>query len=377
MKARIESPPLIAHVVHRFDVGGLENGVVNLINRMPVEAYRHAVIALTEVTDFRGRIIREDVRFFALHKGPGHGVQLFPRLFRLFRTLSPSIVHTRNLAALEAAVPAWAAAVPARVHGEHGRDIGDLLGSNRKYQWVRRLHEPFVNRYVAVSKDLERYLCHTIGVSAGDVFQIYNGVDTARFAPALDGRSQIEGCPFSGSDLWLVGTVGRLQAVKDQITLAKAFVRVVQRVGHLRIGEVRTGLRHLAWLPGERSDVPDILRGLDCFVLPSLAEGISNTVLEAMASGVPVIATRVGGNIELVQDGITGRLVPVAQSDPMAEAVADYFGDVEIAKRHGRGGRDLVLRHFSLDKMVKNYLSLYDQLLSKRKPSPARVRPVG
>ena len=139
-----DTRPLVAHVVHRFDVGGLENGVVNLINHMPAECYRHAVIALTEVTEFKKRVTCNDVQIVALNKSRGHGVKIYPHLYRLFRQMRPDILHTRNLAALEAIVPAWAAGVPARIHGEHGRDVGDLDGSSRKYQWIRRLYRPFV-----------------------------------------------------------------------------------------------------------------------------------------------------------------------------------------------------------------------------------------
>ena len=101
--------PLVAHVMYRFDTGGLENGIVNLINHMPADRYRHAVIALTVVTNFRQRIQRDDVEFISLNKAPGHGIWLFPKLFALFRHLRPAIVHSRNLAALEAQLPAWAA----------------------------------------------------------------------------------------------------------------------------------------------------------------------------------------------------------------------------------------------------------------------------
>src|SRR6476661_961616 len=164
MNAAADPRPLIAHIVYRFDIGGLENGVVNLINRMPENAYRHAVVSLTDITHFRKRISRTDVQFFELHKPPGHALPLYPRLFRLLRKLAPAIVHTRNLAALEVTIPAWWAGVSARVHGEHGRDIGDLDGSNRRYRWVRRLYRPFVTRYVAVSADLENYVRDCIGV---------------------------------------------------------------------------------------------------------------------------------------------------------------------------------------------------------------------
>jgi len=372
--------PLVAHVMYRFDVGGLENGVVNLINHMPPDAYRHAVIALTTITDFRQRIRRDDVQFIALDKGPGHLVGQYPRLFRLFRELRPAIVHSRNLAALEVAVPAWAAGVPVRLHGEHGRDVGDLDGSNRKYQWVRRLYSPFVSHYIALSRDLQGYLTDRVGIGAARVAQIYNGVDDRRFHPS-DRPDTPAGCPFSRPDHWLVGTVGRMQAVKDQTLLARAFVRALDLAPDLRPrlrlvmvgdGPLRAeaaailqqgGVAELAWLPGERNDVPDILRGLDCFILPSLAEGISNTILEAMASGLPVVATRVGGNGELVTEGTTGQLVPAADAEAMARAIIRYATEPDLARTAGGAGRADVERRFSLAAMVGAYQGLYDRLL--------------
>ena len=374
---------LVLHVVHRFAVGGLENGVVNLVNRLPDDAWRHAVVALTSVdAGFAERVRRPDVEVLALGKGPGHAAKLFPRLHRLIRDRRPAIVHTRNLAALEAAVPAWFARVPVRIHGEHGRDVGDLDGSRKRYRLVRRLHGPFVTQYVAVSRDLERYLVERVGIDAGRVAQIYNGVDTVRFAPRQADRPPIEGSPFNDPRLWLVGTVGRLEAVKDQTNLARAFVHALRQApaarerlrlvvageGSLR-GEVERILdqgdaRPLAWLPGERADVPAVMRGLDCFVLPSLAEGISNTILEAMASGLPVVATRVGGNAELMEPGMTGKLVPAADSGALAREMLAYFADPALARRHGRAGRNLVERRFSLDRMVEQYHALYSRALA-------------
>jgi sugar transferase (PEP-CTERM/EpsH1 system associated) len=378
-----DTRPLVAHVMYRFDVGGLENGVVNLINHMPAEAYRHAVIALTEITDFKNRIRRDDVEFIALNKPPGHLVGLYPRLYRLFRDLRPAIVHSRNLAALEVAVPAWAAGVPARVHGEHGRDVRDLDGSNRKDQWIRRLYQPFVSRYIALSRDLEGYLVDKVGIPARKVSQIYNGVDAGRFHPRSETHA-IPGCPFRQPEHWLVGTVGRMQAVKDQTTLARAFVRALQIAPELRSrlrlvmvgdGPLRAeaqsvldaaGLADLAWLPGERNDVPDVLRGLDGFVLPSLAEGISNTIIEAMASGLPVIATAVGGNVELVEAGRTGALVPAADPEAMAEAIVAYAVDPGRAQAHGRAGRSAIESRYSMQAMVRAYMGIYDEVLGRR-----------
>lgn len=374
--------PLIAHVVYRFDTGGLENGVVNLINHMPADRYRHAVIALTEVTDFRRRIGRDDVEFISLNKTPGHGIWLFPKLFALFRRLRPAVVHSRNLAALEAQLPAWAAGVPVRIHGEHGRDVGDLDGSNLTYQRIRRFYRPFVTYYLALSRDLSEYLTTRIKVPEDKVLQVYNGVDTDRFHPVGPDHSPPDS-PFARGDHWVIGTVGRMQTVKDQPTLVRAFVRALQidtalrkriRLAIIGDGPLRAecerllaaaGVSDLAWLPGEQDDVPEIMGGLDCFVLPSLAEGISNTILEAMASGLPVIATDVGGNADLVTAGITGQIVPPGDLEGLAQGIVALANDPARARRMGQLGRERVEEKFSMKAMVAAYLGTYDKLLGR------------
>lgn len=378
--------PLVLHVVYRFDTGGLENGVVNLINHMPSDAYRHAVLALTEVTDFRQRIQRNDVEFISLHKPPGHGFWQYPKLFQVLRQLRPQIVHSRNLAALEAQIPAWAAGVPVRIHGEHGRDMGDLDGSNVLYQRVRRLYKPFVQHYMALSDDLTDYLVDKVHVPPDRITQAWNGVDAHRFCPAPHGPLPIAGCPFDPAQHWLVGTVGRMQSVKDQLMLAHAFAQALvlapklrQRMRLVMVGDgplraqvkavlAAAGLSALAWLPGERSDVADVMRGLHVFALPSLAEGISNTVLEAMASSLPVVATAVGGNADLVLQGQTGYIVPAAHPQAMALRLVELACSPERARRLGQAGRQRVQTTFSLQAMVATYQRLYDQQLSRTSP---------
>ena len=371
--------PLVAHVVFRFDTGGLENGVVNLINHMP--AYRHMVIALTEVTDFRKRLRDPAVECIGLGKGPGHGAKLYPKLWRLLRDKRPAIVHTRNLAALEMQPAAWAARVPVRIHGEHGRDTDDLDGSSRRHQRVRRLYAPFVQHWVALSQDLGRYLSGPIGLRSDRITQIYNGVDADRFHPAPGSQPvPITGCPFNPSEHWLIGTVGRMAAVKDQTMLAKAFVRALAidpafglraRLVMVGDGPLRAqsqaildaaGATALAWLPGERGDVADVMRGLNAFVLPSLAEGISNTILEAMASGLPVVATAVGGNPELVSEGRTGTLVPAGNVHALADALVDVCASPQRSARWGTTAREEVLSRCDLPAMVAAYRCLYQRL---------------
>jgi sugar transferase (PEP-CTERM/EpsH1 system associated) len=377
-----KAAPLIAHVIYRLDVGGLENGLVNLINRIPADRFRHAIICLTDFTAFRQRLARGDVPVFALNKPPGNSPVLHFKLWRLLVRLRPDVVHTRNFGALEGMLPAALAGVPVRIHSEHGHDIGDLDGGNRKYQWVRRALRPFVHQYIALSKDLERYLHEKIRVPAAKVSQLYNGVDTELFHPARRGREPLPCAGFAGPDQFVIGTVGRMQVVKDPVNLARAFARLLHEVPgatrRLRLvmvgdgplnDQVRTvlkgaGASGLAWLPGERDDVARIMRGLDLFVLPSLSEGISNTVLEAMASGLPMVATRVGGNPELVDDGTTGRLVPRTDPRALAAAIHGYFVNPDVGRCHGSAARRIAEQRFGLDVMVKNYLDLYDRVLA-------------
>lgn len=369
--------PLIVHVVYRFGVGGLENGIVNLVNRMPASRWRHAILALTEVSGtFAERIRRDDVRYIELDKRPGHLVRDYPRLYRIFRELRPAVVHTRNLAALEAVVPAWAAGVPVRIHGEHGWDMSDPHGQRLRYRLVRRLYRPFVTHYVALSRHLQDYVQDTVGIPRQRVSQMYNGADTELFRPAAE-RAPIAGCPFGRPEEWLVGWVGRMEAVKDPVNLAQAFIRTCAALRQARLvlvgeGSLRRELEILfekhgvlerVWFAGERGDVADILRGLDCFVLPSLAEGICNTVLEAMASRLPIIATRVGGNAELIEPGLSGLLVPPAQPEALAAAILDYATDRAKARRHAKAARHAAETRFSLARMVRDYAGLYERTL--------------
>jgi sugar transferase (PEP-CTERM/EpsH1 system associated) len=376
------APPLVVHVVHRFAVGGLENGIVNLVNRMAPGAWRQAIVALTDIDPaFRRRIERDDVECIALGKRPGHLVAEYPRLTRIFRELAPAIVHTRNIAALEAVVPAWAAGVPARIHGEHGRDMNDLDGRRRRYRLVRRLYRPFVSQYVALSRDLERYLVEDIGIDASRVEHLYNGVDTVRFAPAKGARTPIAGAPFADPSLYVVGSVGRLAPVKDPLLLVRGFVRALELAPalapRLRLAMVGDGPERAAaealvqraghagrvWFAGERPDVPDLMRGFDAFALPSRAEGISNTLLEAMATALPIVATRVGANADLMQNGQCGLLVPREDVAAMADALLSLASAPAAARVLGMAGRAIVEQRFSLEAMVGGYERLYRRVL--------------
>jgi sugar transferase (PEP-CTERM/EpsH1 system associated) len=373
------APILIAHVVQHFGTGGMENGMVNLINRLPQALYRHAIICLAGHGEFQRRITNPNVEWHDIGKHPGHDLAWYGRLYRLLRKLRPNILHTRNLSTLEAQFVGALARVPARVHGEHGRDVFDLAGKNRKYNLLRKAARHLIHRYIAVSQDLAGWLRETVGVPAERIVQIYNGVDRARFHPRQADRPDMGRPEFFAGATCVIGSIGRMAAVKDYPGLTRAFIQLCKSQpdpAGLRLiivgdGIARqscqdmldtAGLAGQAWLPGDRSDTPEWMRCFDVFVLNSLGEGISNTILEAMATGLPVIATRVGGNPELVRPGLSGELFPSGEPDSLTRLLVEYNNDPARRLSEGKAGRDRIATEFDWERATAAYAAVYDGL---------------
>lgn len=379
-----QKPPMVVHIIYRLGIGGLENGLVNLINNMPTEAYQHAIICLKDSTDFQNRLTRNDVLIYQIGKKEGQDWSSFYKVYRLLKQIKPAILHTRNLTAIEYQISGRLAGISSRVHSEHGWDVFDPDGNNIKYQLLRKLIKPLIHRFIPLSKQLETYLKDKIHVPDKKITRICNGVDTKVFYPIKDIKTLLSDCPFKFSQQEkIIGTVGRMHGVKDQITLVKAYILVCQKqpilIQTLKLVLIGDGplrkqaidlleenkLLHNAWLPGERNDIAEIMRRLDIFVLPSQAEGISNTILEAMATGLPVIATNVGGNSELVEDGIGGELIPPGDYEAMSEKILDYINNTEIMHYHAKQAFHRVQTEFSLTNMVNRYQRVYDSLLKQ------------
>ena len=385
-------PPLtICHIILRLDFGGLENGLVMLINNMPAERYRHVVVCLEHATEFRARIRRDDVAVHEVRKRPGKDLGAYGRVRDLLRGLRPDVVHTRNLPTVDMLAPARLAGVRALVHSEHGVDAAELAGVPLKYKLLRRASRLLVRRYIAVSKDLARWMTADIGLPRERISVVYNGVDQRSFRPRTEAdgpRDSLLPPGFVPEEGFLLGTIGRLEAVKDQTNLVRGVLRALERRPDLREtlrlavigdGSLRAemealleaaGAGALAWMPGFRDDAAALYRSFDLFALPSRREGTSNTVLEAMASGLPVVATDVGGNPDLVVPGETGCLVPAQDPDALAEAIVRYADDRALAARHGAAGRDKVLREFSLDAMVEGYGAVYETVAASGASRP-------
>jgi sugar transferase (PEP-CTERM/EpsH1 system associated) len=376
--------PLVVHLTYSLDVGGLETLLVDCINRMPPERYRHAVVCLTRYTDFARRITQPGVELYALGKPPGLGLSTHLKFWKLMRRLRPAILHTYNLSALEYNFSAALAGVPVRIHAEHGRDASDPQGLNPKHNFLRRRMAPFIDCFIPVSDDLHRWLGETVGIPQSKTLFIKNGVDTDKFA----GAARSTASPWRPDDI-VIGTVARIQDVKNHQGLIAAFARLRELLpeqrGRLRLsivgdgplmGEVRAqvdalGLQDLVWLPGAREDVAGLLHGFSLFALPSLAEGTPVSMLEAMACGLPVVASRVGGIPEVVTDGVEGSLVPPGEVEALAAALAAYVRDPQLRMRHGQAARLRVEQAFSMRAMLEQYGSLYDGLCRRKLGQPA------
>lgn len=375
--------PLIAHLTYALDFGGLESLLVERINRMPSNKYRHAVICLTHYTNFSKKIRKPGVALYALHKPPGQAPGTHIALWKLLRRLRPTVLHTYNLAAIEYGITGLLAGVPVRVNGSHGREASDPEGRNRLHNRLRKWMIPFYDVCYSNSSDLLRWNKSVIGVPAPKNRLLNNGIDTERFRPSRR-LARPAGMEHFPADCFVVGTVGRIQEVKNQALLIDAFAKLRELLpSHresLRLAIVGTGPLHaslmekvksmgisdVVWMPGARMDVPEILNAFSVFALPSIAEGTPGCILEAMATGLPVVATRVGGVPDVVCDGVTGLLVPSQDADAMAAALMRYCVDPELAAQHGAAARERVEQKFAMDSMVTAYTDMYDELCKNK-----------
>jgi sugar transferase (PEP-CTERM/EpsH1 system associated) len=365
------SVPLVVHLIYRLDFGGLENMLVQRLNRMPAGAYRHAVVALTDITDFANKI-----------KQPGSSPGTHVALWKLLRQLKPAVLHTYNLSAIEYAPAALLAGVPVRINGAHGREVSDPDGLNPRHNMLRRLMLPFYDCCYGNSADLVAWNRKIIGVPDHKSRLLGNGIDTDKFQPgSRDALLQASGFQ---ADSIVFGTVGRVQSVKDHASLVDALLLLRQtlpeQASRLRLVVIgdgpqlvalrdkvgANGLQDSVWLPGARNDVAALLGGFDVFAMSSLAEGTPGSALEAMACGLPVVGTRVGGLPEVIEEGVTGQLVPPANPAAMAAALAAYISNPSLARAHGAAGRQRVLRLYNMTAMVAAYQALYDNLCERK-----------
>ena len=318
-------------------------------------------------------------RYFFLGKRPGLDWRMVTRLWRVIREVKADVLHAHNEGAGFYAGLAGLLAGRPVITTRHGASFGlDTL-------WVRRAAGLLSRRTVCVGKDVVRLARQVDHLPASRVRLIYNGVDTSQFAPDAKARARVRAeLGFADTDRVLI-SVGRLALEKDYATLLQSLATaqgVAGQASLILVGDgpqrealsqeaERLGLAGRVRMLGDRQDVRDLLAAADVFVLSSISEGVSKALLEAMAVGLPVVATSVGGTPEVVEEGVTGLLVPPSRPDVLGQALDGRFcDDSSLAERLGRAGRERAQERFSVQATVAAYVELYREVAG-----PKGIRP--
>jgi len=379
-KPRI-GPLRVLHVIDSLGVGGTERGILKIMDGLDSQSFEQRICAirgsdpkLAESPSVRGRLLSVG------SKARGFQFLVF-RLMRVMKMYRPHIVHSRNWGAIEAALAGRLAGVPVVIHSEHGYELDMLSGLPLRRRLLRNVVYRLCDSFFTVSRDLQSYHCRQGWISPNRVRVISNGVDTRLFAPNAEARFQIRKRLGLTPESIVLGSVGRMVPIKDHKTLLCSAERLTRSgfdvrvllVGggpeseqHRRYAESSDALNGRLTFVGSELDVSALYQAMDIFVLPSICEGMSNTLLEAMASGLPCVATNVGGNPELVGDGRWGYLFSPKDVAGLTELLERLIAGPDLRARFSRTGREEAVARFSLERMILDYANLYGDLAARR-----------
>jgi len=361
----------VVHVLNGLNTGGTERGVRKLVAGLDAGLFEQTICALRPADGGEPA----GARLVSLGQ-TGRGIVVH-RLARLFTQLRPDIVHSRNWGTIEAIPAARMARVPAVVHSEHGRDLQTMGAQPWRRRIFRRLCYRWADRVFCVSQELRDFYAGQLKISPSRFGLIANGVDTRHFRPDPGVRAEMRAKIGAAAQTLVVGTVSRLDPVKDHGTLFQAARLVLQKGTDLQLLIVGDGtekgrleaevaaypeLRRRSLFTGEVCDVESWLQALDVFALPSISEGMSNTLLEAMSSGVVPVATWVGGNPEVIEGWRSGLLFSPGDAVALSEHLAHLASDVAWRRQLGVQARERVIARFEIGRMLHSYTQLYCEL---------------
>lgn len=371
-------PVRVLHVLDTLGKGGLETGLVNLIHKLDPDSFEHVVCTVRGLGENVDRLPAGRVQLMCLRKTDLDSSFQIPTLVRIIREVRPDIVHSRNWGTIEAVIAARLVRPCSTVHSEHGLD--SMAAGKEAWRRIcfRRIAYRLAHRVITVSHSLREVHARNTGISPKRISVIHNGVDHVRFVAAPEIRKRVREEFAISEDTFCIGAVGSLFPVKDHLTLLRAvrrFNRIQPSWRLLIIGEgpERAKLEKAAIADldcrsrvvfiGASTRVPELLQAMDVYALPSISEGISNSLLEAMSTGVPSIATATGGTPEVITHGHSGLLFPVSDDQMLADHLLLLFRDRERRVSLGRAAVDRVRQHFSLDSMTSRYKELYLSLI--------------
>ncbi len=360
------------HIVLGLDVGGLEYLVLNLLRKLNKTKYNLSICSLSAKGELEINFKEIKVPIYHVEKNEGIDLSLYFRLGRLFREKKIDIIHTHNSAAwFYGAVAAKLSGVKTVIHTEHS----NVLSSRKNLLLAESFLSIITNVIISDSEKVKQHLVKKQRVNEKKVVTILNGIDIDRFHTIIDIKDKKKELGVSENSL-VVGNVARLEPIKDHLYLLDIFKRISRQLpeaillivgGGSQAKKLENKARELeiekkVIFLGTRSDVPEIVKIFDVFVLTSKNEGLPLSLLEAMASSKAVIATNVGGNPEVVIQGVTGFLLPVDEPEQMSEIIISLLQDKKLLNQMGNAGLKRVKEIFNLEGMVQKYENIYDCL---------------
>mgnify|MGYP001040938267 CR=1 FL=1 len=374
----MKPPHKVLHLITELNTGGAQKALVRLLARLDRQRFSPAVVCLYNGDGAVSHEIRDlGVPVTDLGMTAKWRWDAFWRLYRLLRRERPVILHTWMFHAnLPGRLLGQVVGIPVVITSRRNVNIG---GSIR--EWLTRWTAGLDDKVIAVCEQARQAEIERAQIPPQKVVTIHNGCDVKGFSQVpAEASAQIREALAIPPDVSLIGSIGRLHPQKDFAALLTAVPKIQEQNPDIHLllvgeGELRddleaqsqlTGLARLVTFAGYRTEIPEILGALDVFVLPSLWEGMPNVVLEAMAAGLSVVATAVGGTPEVVVDGITGLLVPPYDSDALAEAINRLLCDPDLRHRMGQAGRTRIEHHFSIEETVQRTEELYMKLLKKK-----------
>jgi sugar transferase (PEP-CTERM/EpsH1 system associated) len=382
-------PLRVLHVIHRLALGGTEFGVIKVVNHLDRTRFQPYICSLRPPLKEASAALRDDVPVLEVDRAEGLDLRMLLRLRGYLRRERIDIVHSHNWTTfLYSVLAARSAGVPVVIHGEHGRETAEVTREWRRLT-LERLLARGVDRFTAVSRDLCTHIAEDWGVNPAHIQFIPNGVPLDRFDSVPETEEARLSIGAAASDQ-VVGSVGAFRDVKDFESLVRAFaiVRTTRPRARLVLAgfdpDGRFERRMERELPGwdalapsirflgVRTDVAIVLAAMDVYVNSSIYEGMSNTILEAMAVRRPVVATRVGGTPDLVEDSVTGWMVPSRNPDALAERIGWCLDHPDEARAMGQAGRLRLEARHNFEDMVARNAQVYDSAFA-RQATPRRA----
>jgi sugar transferase (PEP-CTERM/EpsH1 system associated) len=371
-------PIRIMHVLDNLGRGGMQNGVVNLIAHLDPTRFEHVVCSTRYLEDEKShRLYGEHVRVMCVGDRKAASRLQISALARAIREVKPNVIHSRNWGGVEAVVAGRWVGSASLVQSEHGLDPETVATEPWRRIAFRRLAFELADRVMCVSEQLKQIYSKRTGFPERRMMVIHNGVDTHKFSPDPTARIALRRELGISAGDYCIGCVGRLSSIKDYPTVIRAAGKLDESFGAWRLivigdGPERLNLEqilreHPQWgrkisFLGSNTRIAELLNAMDVYVLSSITEGISNALLEAMATGLPVIATATGGNPEVVVDGQSGILFDVGDTQQLAARLLLLQARPEERSRLGDEALHRVRENFSLETMVRRYENLYNSL---------------